>query len=60
MHFIFAGFGANNDPVRGYVLVFLLSLACIMIGKATNCSRYSFLKHYKPSNYSIIALDIVS
>jgi len=27
-----AGYGANNDPVRGYVLVFIISFACILIG----------------------------
>ena len=26
------GYGANNDPVRGYVLVFLISGGCILIG----------------------------
>ena len=26
------GYGANNDPVRGYILVFVISFACIMIG----------------------------
>lgn len=27
------GYGANNDPVRGYILVFLLSWGCVMIGE---------------------------
>lgn len=26
------GTGANNDPVRGYILVFVISFVCIMIG----------------------------
>jgi solute carrier family 12 sodium/potassium/chloride transporter 2 len=26
------GYGANNDPVRGYVLVFFIALGCTMIG----------------------------
>lgn len=27
------GTGANNDPVRGYILVFVISFVCIMIGE---------------------------
>ena len=27
------GHGPNNDPVRGYFLVFIISFLCIMIGK---------------------------
>jgi solute carrier family 12 sodium/potassium/chloride transporter 2 len=27
------GFGANNDPVNGYCLVFVLAFLCIMIGE---------------------------
>ena len=27
------GYGANNDPVRGYLLVCLISLGCIMVGE---------------------------
>ncbi len=31
---IFApGFGANNDPVRGYFLVFCIAVGCILLGK---------------------------
>ena len=33
LHIFEKGYGANNDPVRGYILVFVLSFACIMIGK---------------------------
>jgi solute carrier family 12 (sodium/potassium/chloride transporter), member 2 len=28
-----AGYGANNDPVRGYILVFIISFGCILIGE---------------------------
>jgi solute carrier family 12 sodium/potassium/chloride transporter 2 len=31
--FFSKGHGANNDPVRGYVLVFVISFGCILIGK---------------------------
>ena len=33
IHIFEKGHGANNDPVRGYLLVFVLSFLCIMIGK---------------------------
>ena len=26
------GFGPNNDPLKGYILIFFISLACILIG----------------------------
>lgn len=34
--FFSKGYGANNDPVRGYILVFCISLGCILIGKPQN------------------------
>lgn len=27
------GYGANDDPFRGYILVFIISLGCTMIGR---------------------------
>lgn len=27
------GYGANDDPFRGYILVFFISLGCTLIGK---------------------------
>ena len=33
MSFFSSGYGANNDPFKGYVLVFFISLGCILIGK---------------------------
>ena len=33
MGFFGKGHGANNDPFRGYVLVFLISFGCILIGR---------------------------
>ena len=29
------GSGRNDDPVRGYVLVFGVSLACVLVGKSS-------------------------
>ena len=36
MGFFGPGHGANNDPFRGYILVFLISLGCILIGNIYN------------------------
>ena len=33
IHMFSKGYGANNDPVRGYLLVCVITLACIMIGE---------------------------
>ncbi|KAB7505213.1 Solute carrier family 12 member 2 [Armadillidium nasatum] len=55
IHFFAVGWGANNDPVRGYVLVFIIAFACIMVGQLnavstllTNC----FLASYSLINFS--------
>ena len=32
LYFFAKGFGANNDPVRGYCLVFVITVICILIG----------------------------
>ena len=45
IHVFGQGYGANNDPFRGYILVFFISLGCILIGKldvvATLLSNFS-------------------
>ncbi|ODM98387.1 Bumetanide-sensitive sodium-(potassium)-chloride cotransporter [Orchesella cincta] len=33
IHFFAKGYGANNDPVRGYILVFIISLGCLLIAE---------------------------
>ena len=33
MHVFSKGYGANNDPFRGYVLVFFIALGMTMIGE---------------------------
>ena len=38
------GHGANNDPFRGYILVFLLSLVCVLIGDLDYVSRYKQMR----------------
>ncbi|XP_042219096.1 bumetanide-sensitive sodium-(potassium)-chloride cotransporter-like [Homarus americanus] len=46
------GSGANNDPVRGYILVFVISLACIMIGDLNVVS--TLLSNFFLASYSLI------
>ena len=47
------GHGANNDPFRGYILVFFLSLVCVLIGDLDKVSRYVVLEFlfYQAINY---------
>ena len=33
IEFFAPGFGANNDPVRGYILVFCIAVGCILLGE---------------------------
>ncbi|KAK8389721.1 hypothetical protein O3P69_009012 [Scylla paramamosain] len=46
------GTGANNDPVRGYVLVFVISFVCIMIGDLNVVS--TLLSNFFLASYSLI------
>ncbi|KAK8750030.1 hypothetical protein OTU49_015196 [Cherax quadricarinatus] len=46
------GSGANNDPVRGYILVFIISLACIIIGDLNLVS--TLLSNFFLASYSLI------
>ena len=54
MAFFAKGQGANNDPFRGYVLVFLISFGCILIGE------YEYLKSRnftKSCDYQVFYLE---
>ncbi|XP_046400819.1 solute carrier family 12 member 3-like isoform X1 [Ischnura elegans] len=55
------GYGANNDPVRGYVLVFFISLGCILIAQlnaiAPLLSNF-FLAAYALINFSVFHASI--
>jgi len=50
------GFGANNDPVRGYVLVFFISLGCILIGELNMVS--SLLSNFFVAAYALINFSV--
>lgn len=32
LHFFAKGYGKNNEPIRGYVLTFVIAMAFILIG----------------------------
>ena len=55
IHVFGQGYGANNDPFRGYILVFFISLGCILIGEldvvATLLSNF-FVAAYALINFS--------
>ncbi|KAJ4451627.1 hypothetical protein ANN_03096, partial [Periplaneta americana] len=59
--FFSKGHGANNDPVRGYVLVFLISFGCILIAQlnaiAPLLSNF-FLAAYALINFSVFHASI--
>lgn len=42
LHWFAKGYGANNEPVRGYILTFVISIAFILIG---NLHKGSFNKN---------------
>ena len=57
------GYGANNDPVRGYVLVFIISLICILIGDLNVVSSLLsnfFVAAYALINFSVFHADITN
>lgn len=56
IEFFAPGFGANNDPIRGYVLVFLISLGCILIGELNMIS--SLLSNFFVAAYALINFSV--
>ncbi len=61
IHVFGVGYGANNDPFRGYFLVFLISIGCILIGKldvvSTLLSNF-FVAAYALINFSVFHASI--
>jgi len=54
---IFApGVGVNNNPVRGFVLVFFISLACILIGDLNIIS--SLLSNFFVAVYALVNFSV--
>ena len=50
------GWGANNDPFRGYILVFLLALVCVLIGDLDVVS--SLLSNFFVAAYALINFSV--
>ena len=61
VHHFSKGYGANQDPFRGYFLVFLISLGCLLIGKldvvSTLLSNF-FVAAYALINFSVFHASV--
>jgi K-Cl cotransporter len=56
IEFFAKGHGANNDPFRGYILVFVIAFGCLMIGKLNTIGSLAsnfFLAAYALMNLSV-------
>lgn len=51
-----AGWGANNDPLRGYIFVFAISLICILIGDLNVVS--GLLSNFFVATYALINFSV--
>ena len=56
IEFFAAGWGANNDPVRGYVLVFIVAVSCILIAELNIVS--SLLSNFFVAAYCLINFSV--
>ena len=54
--FFSAGWGANNDPIRGYVLVFFVAVGCILIAELNVVS--SLLSNFFVAAYALINFSV--
>ncbi|XP_018008645.2 bumetanide-sensitive sodium-(potassium)-chloride cotransporter [Hyalella azteca] len=52
IHTFSCGYGPSNDPVNGYILVFIIALGCIMIGELNAVS--TLLSNFFLASYSLI------
>ncbi|XP_059080861.1 bumetanide-sensitive sodium-(potassium)-chloride cotransporter-like isoform X2 [Tigriopus californicus] len=50
------GYGANDDPFRGYILVFIIAFACTMIGSLDVVS--SLLSNFFVAAYALINFSV--
>ena len=46
------GYGPNNDPLKGYILVFVTSLTCVLIGNLDFVS--SLLSNFFVASYAMM------
>jgi hypothetical protein len=56
MEFFARGYGANNDPLRGYFLVFLVALAMTMVGNLDAVS--TLLSNFFVAAYALINFSV--
>jgi len=56
IEFFAPGWGANNDPVRGYFVVFLVALACILVAELNVVS--SLLSNFFVAAYALINFSV--
>ena len=57
------GFGPNNDPLKGYILIFFISLGCILIGDLNSISTLLsnfFVASYALMNFSVFHASITN
>ncbi len=50
------GYGRNNDPIKGYILVFIIALICILIGDLNIVS--SLLSNFFVAAYALINFSV--
>ena len=56
IEFFSPGWGANNDPIRGYILVFLIALVCVLIAELNLVS--SLLSNFFVAAYALINFSV--
>ncbi len=56
MHFFAKGYGANKDPLRGYVLVFFVALAMTMVGNLDSVS--TLLSNFFVAAYALVNFSV--
>ena len=56
LDFFASGWGANNDPIRGYILVFFVAVGCILIAELNVVS--SLLSNFFVAAYALINFSV--
>ena len=56
LDFFAPGWGANNDPIRGYILVFFVAVGCILIAELNVVS--SLLSNFFVAAYALINFSV--
>ena len=56
IEFFAVGMGANNDPIRGYILVFIVAVGCILMAELNVVS--SLLSNFFVAAYALINFSV--